>query len=200
MPLPDLPRDARYQAMAMPAQSTGNRTRLCKRRRQSAPRRKGRAAPHRASRWRAQRHPRPRRSRSFADARPRGSGHARRAVAGIASLMLAPPAPPSGQRPRPPESVLTRAYSPSSAVTRTCFAHDGYQRLSGETSSSGFETSSDRLPSPENAGAHRADRAIHDLCDFLVTQAFNLAQDNGRTQFLGRDSMAALTVSPICFE
>ncbi len=44
----------------------------------------------------------------------------------------------------------------------------------------------DRLARPEDARAHRADRAIHDLRDILVAHALDLAQRDRRAQLLGQ--------------
>ena len=44
----------------------------------------------------------------------------------------------------------------------------------------------DGITRPEDARAHGADRAVHGAGDFLVAQAVDLAQHDGRAQFLGQ--------------
>src|SRR3546814_14666590 len=75
---------------------------------------------------------------------------------------------------RPPRSTRTDTLFPYTTLFRSGF--DLHQRP---------EFRIDRLAGAEDARAHRADRAIHALCDLLVAQALDLAQGDRGSHFLG---------------
>src|SRR3546814_19092103 len=74
---------------------------------------------------------------------------------------------------RPPRSTRTDTLFPYTTLFRSGF--DLHQRP---------EFRIDRLAGAEDARTHRADRAIHALCDLLVAQALDLAPGDRGAQFL----------------